>query len=554
MVKKINSNNSNNSNNKYNNTNIRRKISNILLKILVLGMIISMSSNYGSELGELQHKPEIIHPGDDVDVWIKFTNPKDNPIKNIEISIKPHYPFEIKQVNPIKGVSKISHLNEGESDIAYFKLHVNENTPSSDYRVDITVKYTELDKVDGEIKEINHEYTEIKYLPVYGTGNFEITVGKINGGLIPSKTVQIPLNIINKGTGTTKQTTITIGGNNLISPVGTTKFYVGTIKPGQKNTIYVNIHTNEQTPENSYLAPLTIKWIDEDGTPKTENINVGLVVQGEVLLDVSNVITTPKEIKPGDTSVRLDVTITNNGHGRAKDIVGKLILNNSIFKPSWSSSDIKSLGALSGSEQKTVSYYIDVDKYTKPGTYNIPLKIEYYDIFNNKHNITKNVEIYVKSKPIIEVVPGTYKIHEGTNEIKIKVKNIGNTKAESVKISAIKNSAQPFDFDEKTDYVGTLYPGEEGVGIIKFNAKNLDKNNYKLTVELRCVGNRDDGDDNVYIKQESVDLVVDNSMAEPDISPSVIGVIVLILIIVGGIFINKIKSKSKKNKGDNINN
>ncbi|ABR56872.1 COG1361 S-layer family protein [Methanococcus aeolicus] len=530
--------------------NMKNKMINKFIYSILLMAFLSMAinSNYAVQMGELQYNPSTIHPGDDVDLWLKVVNDNsDNNIKDIKVSISPHYPFEIKQVNPTKGTANIPHLNIGESDTTYFKLHANEEATSRDYRIDITVEYTEVSTDNGETTETERKFTKIYYIPVYGKANFEITVGngnnKDNSALIPSRTSTIPLNIINKGTGTAKQCTISVGGNELISPIGTTKFYIGALKPNAQNTIYLNLHTNERTPESSYLIPATIKWIDEDGTEKTEIINIGVVVQGDILLGISNIITTPKEIKPSDDKVRIDATITNNGQGRAKDILLKLKLNDSVFEDSWSSANFKSLGSLSGGESKTVSFYIDVDKYAPAKKYTIPLTMEYLDIYNQKHNTTQNIEIFVQPKPIIAIIPEKQTLTPGKNKIKITVKNIGNTRGESIKVSAIKNAVQPFEFDEKTDYIGTLKPGETGTAIIEVKVdKDAEPKDYRLTVELRSTGDRESGDDSIYISQEAIELTVDNK--DSGITTMVMAIVVIVVIV--GVYYRYSNRKKKE--------
>jgi hypothetical protein len=494
-------------------------------------IFLLISNAYALQVDEPQYKPLKIHPGDDVDVWFKITNDDyDKEVKNIKITITPHYPFEIKQVNPTKGTATISHLNTGESDITYFKLHVDEDAPSRNYRIDVTVSYDEVEDEDGEDTITHHKWTKIYYLPVYGMANFEINTK--NTSLTPAKTEVVPITLYNKGTGTAKQCTITIGGNNYISPIDITKFYIGTVNANEGKLINLKLYTNEKTPESSYLIPATISWVDEDGAQRTENINIGLLVQGDVLLGISNVITSPKEIKPGNTYVRIDTTITNNGHGEAKDI--KVHLKTEYpFKDSWSNANYKDIGTLSGSESKEVSFTIDVDKNAPPKHYKIPVEIEYLDIFNKKHNITKTIDVYIKPKPIIEIIPEEYTVKAGTeNTVLIHVKNVGNEKAENVKVSAIKNSAQPFDYPTKSDTVGTLVPGENGTGAIVIDVdKNAVAKDYIITIEIRAVGDKEEGDDNVYITQKSIKVKVENG-SKSYLSIG-IGLTLVILIIVG---------------------
>ncbi|WP_326830419.1 COG1361 S-layer family protein [Methanofervidicoccus abyssi] len=500
----------------------KRCFGTLLILIMVVTSVKALS------LGELQYSPEVIHPGDDVDLWIKVTNDNyDEDLKNIEISIKPHYPFELKQVNPIKGVATIHHLNPGESDVVHFKLHVNESAVSGNYRLDITVSYDKVEKEEGVVT--HHNWTKVYYLPVYGTPNFEIVLENNSLSLIPGRTVTIPILIYNKGTGKAKECTLSIGSNQYISPVGGTKFYIGTVKPQEIKLINLKLHTDENTPEGAYLIPATLCWIGEDGTEKSEEINMGLTVHGDILLGISNVITTPRDIKPGDTYVRIDVTVTNNGHGEAKDV--KLHLKTSYpFKDSWSNANYKDIGTLRGGESKTVSFTVDVDKYAPSKHYKIPIYIEYLDIFNRRHNTTKTIDIYVKSKPILEIIPKEYTIKAGKdNTLLITVKNVGNEKAESVRITAIRNSAQPFDYPRKSDTIGTLNPGENGTGAIVVSVdKNALPKEYFITIEIRAVGDRDEGDDNVYITQRSIRVKVENDNKMPFPLYAVIGILVII--------------------------
>jgi len=98
--------------------------------LYVLSFLLSLSlvsSSLALQVLEPEYQPKVIHPGDDVDLWIKVANDnyEDNTkIENLVVKVKPHYPFELKQVNPIKGKVIINELNPGEPYTCYFKLHV----------------------------------------------------------------------------------------------------------------------------------------------------------------------------------------------------------------------------------------------------------------------------------------------------------------------------------------------------------------------------------------------------------------------------------------------
>ena len=514
------------------------------IKALLLSLVI-ISGVYALQIDNPQYQPNIIHPGDDVDLWIKITNDNYNKeVKNVVVEITPHYPFELRQVNPVKGKATISHLSVGESDTVYFKLHVDENAPSRDYRIDVKVSYDEVDEDDNE-KVTHKEVTKTFPLSVYGVASFEIGG---NFSLIPSKTQTVPIVIKNTGTGTAKEVNLYIGyslnsvnagsesvevsaygttktqektiyyptavplSNLPISPVGETKFYLGALKPDTTKTINLKLHTNSNLVEGCYQIPAVITWVDEDGTKRAEQITIGAYVKGDILLGISNVVTDPKEIKPGTTYVRIDVTITNNGHAEAKDVKLKLIANKP-FKDSWSNCNIKDIGNLMPGMAKTVSFYVDVEKYAPAKHYKIPIEISYLDAANNKYKTEKSIDIYVKPKPLFEIITKEVNVTAGKeNTVYITIKNIGGEKAERVKISAIRNSGQPFDYPIKSDTIGTLYPNQTGTGVIVIDVDKTAKSKpYIITIEIRCAGDSDEGDDNVYVYQEPLKVVVNNS-------------------------------------------
>jgi hypothetical protein len=88
------------------------------------------------------------------------------------------------------------------------------------------------------------------------------------------------------------------------------------------------------------------------------------------------------------------------------------------------------------------------------------------------------------------------------------VKNIGTKKAESVSLRVYKESSQPFAFTEKSDFIGTLEPNQEGEAVFHFSVENDAINKeFKLDVETRGVYNNevlvDDGVVILPVEQKS---------------------------------------------------
>ena len=70
----------------------------------------------------------------------------------------------------------------------------------------------------------------------------------------------------------------------------------------------------------------------------------------------------------------------------------------------------------------------------------------------------------------------------------------------------------PFDFAVKSDHVGNLKVNETGDAILEFHVdKDAAKKIYPLGLEIRCVGDRDLGDDKVYIFDKQIQVEVTSS-------------------------------------------
>ncbi|WP_423793086.1 hypothetical protein ACPB8Q_02435 [Methanocaldococcus indicus] len=535
--------------------------------IYFLLTLIVISSTYALQILEPEYQPKVIHPGDDVDLWVKVVNDNYNDnqkVENLVVKIVPEYPFVLKQVNPIKGEVIIPQLYEGEPYTCYFKLHVNEGAKSGSYPILIKVSYDVVEYNNGEkVATYHYEYSKKYYLNVYGVADFEVN-GLAN--LIPGKNQNVTIEIKNVGTGTAKNVNVYIGytlnsqkigkesktvsmygitesknqdiiyptpipQNSPITPLGITKFYLDYLKPGDSKKIDVLFHTSPKLVEGSYPIPVVITWTDEDGNKRAELVSLGLYVKGDISLGISNVLTDPKEIKPGDTYVRIDVTITNNGHAEAKNVKLNLITSYP-FKDSWSNCNIKDVGNLLPGVSKVASFYIDVDKYAKSGIYELPIKITYMDSEDNKYETTKYIKIYIKPKPLFEILTKNVTVVAGKdNKVFIKIKNIGNEKAVRVRVSAIKNSAQPFDYPVKSDTIGTLMPNQTGTAYIVIHPdKNAPSKPYDITLEIRCAGDSDIGDNNVYTYQKPLKVIIKGSSSNVGVY-LLVGVVIIILIV-----------------------
>ncbi|HEY9246609.1 MAG TPA: CARDB domain-containing protein [Candidatus Methanoperedens sp.] len=226
---------------------------------------------------------------------------------------------------------------------------------------------------------------------------------------------------------------------------------------------------------------------------------------------VGALVTSPEKLIADTDEAKLAVNIDNIGKGNAENVKVKLMLPEGI-KPTYSYSDEDSLGIIEKGGSKTANFYVDIDENLTDGEYDAGLNITYRDENDETSQYrTKTLDLKLPIKPapllFVETVSSNpaNMVAGSKAEILVKVKNKGNEKADSVSLRVFKDSSQPFDFSEKSDFIGELGPGETGDAVIRFTVdKGASAKKYLLNVELRGI----DQKDNVVIFSRTVPLTL----------------------------------------------
>ncbi|ACV24064.1 COG1361 S-layer family protein [Methanocaldococcus fervens] len=363
-----------------------------IFKKIALSMIllVAISSVSALQVDELQYQPNVIHPGDDVDVWIKVTNDNyDDEVKDIVVEISPHYPFELRQVNPIKGKATISHLNPGEADTVHFKLHVDENAPSRDYRIDVKVSYDEVDDEDTH----HYEFTKIYYIHVYGIASFEL---KINDTSInPGTTKNIMLMIKNVGTGNAKYLNIYLTGNEKINILGGSSAFIRCLSPDDEYMIPLNVYAVPEVENGIYSINAKLTWIGEDGNNYDLTIPLNLKVVKKIYENQPYIYL--DDVKNKRDYVEITIGIANRGSSKIKHCVMTLNVNENNYT--------RYIGDLDEDDYDTLIFEID-----DFGNISIKAAVTYFDDYHNQYNITKTFNVYVEKTETQKTVNPIYLI------------------------------------------------------------------------------------------------------------------------------------------------
>ena len=312
--------------------------------------------------------------------------------------------------------------------------------------------------------------------------------------------------------------------------------YFGAVLQGEEVTVSFPIYAKLGTSEDVYEVPLVLKWKNDQLEDVTQVIKIGILVRGKASLAIAGIETDPTEIRAGDDDVKVVVSIENYGKAEARNVRAKLLLTEP-FKSSHSGSDEAFIGKLSPSESQGCAFYIDINETAKPGKYFIPMNISYEDERGEMHFERKVVELYLEPKPYfvvsgVEVEPKEVRPKDNVL-LYIRVRNIGYEKAESVDLRVVREASQPFSFDTRSDYIGTLDPGEEGTAVLKFEVdKDATPKEYYLKIIVRCTGDSELGDTNVYTQSLKVPVEVEKGREEKErgiILAIVAGVIVVLV-------------------------
>lgn len=347
----------------------------------------------------------------------------------------------------------------------------------------------------------------------------------------PSDTSEVIVTVKNNGGRDAKDIRLAFQGTEVLSLVGPTVAHINTLNSWSSKEVKITIHVKEEAPNGVYPIPVNCSWREyyfdpAEGyvTGPEQNVDLGLSfsVMGEVVMNIGDVTTDPTDIRPGDENVEIRAVIENSGEAAAKDIEANLLFKDDTFKPSWSGTDRSYMGRLNSGEKGEAVFHIDLAENIESGKHSIPLQIIYKDTKGEEYTIMREVSILMKPKPDFEIVsyytePASLSAADTGVVLHVQIKNIGTEKAESASVRMTGEADVPFDYDVKSDFVGNLAIGEEGEAILEFDVdEDAVSKVYPLGIEIRCTGDRDKGDDNVYILNKEIKVEVASSSTQQE--------------------------------------
>ncbi|MCF7871659.1 hypothetical protein K9L97_01370 [Candidatus Woesearchaeota archaeon] len=310
---------------------------------------------------------------------------------------------------------------------------------------------------------------------------------------------------------------------------------------------------NQNAPAGTYQFKLSGQWYYKGNPENTvrERTFLMTVKKEGIIMNVAQLRTEPAEVRPGDNYVKIVSVIENSGEKSAKSIEVNLELPPDITA-SYTDNNRQYIGILAPGESKEINFFVDIDNYAKTQIYKVNYNFQYMDLDNNKYEKEQQTPFYVKPRPYLDITKTEGSGLAGTtSNLKIYVKNTGTESAESVDVRIVKQNSQPFNFDVRSDYIGELEPGEEGIAIIPVSiTSDAEIKTHDFKVMIRSKGDSDEGDDNIYTYNRRASFEVTGT--KPDyttpIGIAILAIIVLFLISRAIVKNNNSKANRAKNK------
>ena len=298
--------------------------------------------------------------------------------------------------------------------------------------------------------------------------------------------------------------------------------------------LHYKVRVDDEALEDVYDVNLKITH-DVDGLYTTRDFEVEVGDKTEPEFVLGTLVTSPIKLLADTDENQLQVTLENIGDEDAETVRMELELPEG-FTPTYGYSTRANLGTIDAGSSEIGTFYVDLDETISQGEYEGMISIHYKEANDddNEYRIVKlPLSIPVNGKPMfsiesVKTIPE--KVREGNNvKLLLTVKNTGTKEAESVSIRAFKESSQPFEFEEKSDFIGKLKPGETGEAVIKFKVdQGANVKTYLLDLEVRSIFNNE-----VLTENEVIPIKVQNGEEKGFFDNT----IVIILLVVAVLFV-----------------
>ena len=485
----------------------------------------TLSVNYG-----LTHvQEETLGPGDSGTLIVVIQNTGGLPAEDVTASI----------LYSNSGVSasdqwNLGTINPGIPVTVTTRINTAENVKPGTYLLAIKFSYTSQSYDSGGALKKEDADSEWR-IPIKVTIKPSFLIKNLSIPKIePGDKFKIGVTLINKKTDAF-DVSVRLNSKPGITILGSDIEYLGDVSKDKAVSAVFELYISDDAIAGAYTIPLNVDYEDKEHNKQSDTFSIGIYAAGTAKISLTDAKTDPEKVYAGDENVGVKFSIENHGTAQVKNL--KIILNPvNPFKNAKSYEQSKSIGILSTGGKSDANFYINVDENASPGKYNLNF-ISEYSVNNEDIKEDINIPVIIDEKPVFKFLADEIKVFAGEKRsMKIRVTNTGE-KCDAVKLFVLEKSDQPFDFEDKTDYIGDLDRNDEGEAMLKFSVDSDAKaKSYSIPVEIRCVNG-----DNVLVDPEKIIVaVIEGESSNPLLN---YGLIAIILLVAGILYFFKFGNK-----------
>ena len=259
----------------------------------------------------------------------------------------------------------------------------------------------------------------------------------------------VVVEVANSGLDAVYDVTVYFTAQQLVFKDFSGKWYVGTLKPGEKRYLNLTVFAPSSSPLVTQIV-VTAEYRDQVGATRTESFSYGLTVKPSTTL--ITVVASKDELSVGENE--LSITIENSGEKPVYNLVATVSFQQALvkgFDGKWY------VGDLQPKESKSITLRLLVPPTTS--TVQMSVTLSYTDAGGASRTENRLLSLPVKQLTIgLEVWAEPQNVSQGENVVTVYVKNVGDVPVYNTVLS-FSSTQQLVVYPEKV-VVGELGPGE----------------------------------------------------------------------------------------------
>lgn len=296
------------------------------------------------------------------------------------------------------------------------------------------------------------------------------------------------------------------------------------------------ITIDSDAPALNYSYRVELQYLDDgepveiqtDGGTTTTTVieRFQMPVDAEGIdLEVGNLEVSPTDPRPDDDGIDVTAEIVNTGEQRADSVIVHAGDVGGI-EPADGSNNRVFLGSIGpdGSAEADLTYDIGTD--VTPAVHDVPVSFRYEDEDSTSFEDATTFPLRIEGRPQLEVQQDSVSTVKagGSSLIRFTVENTGQQDAESSEVRILPKASQPVTMADRSMYLGEITAGEEATASMRVRAdRSAAQQPYNLDLEIRSLGDSDEGDSSVYTESERVMVEVDGVKQSPLLPAGILG-------------------------------